>query len=167
MSTIHVVTWLSRKSWLLAIGIATFGCARDAGAPKPELVDGSTPDAADGDVGCTRNSDCVGSPAERRAKELKCRAAEVYCSDNICVADCSKPCTVVRSDQNPCNSGTCTKVPGNADTFCSMLPVKCSTDSASTDCPAFRPLIDDAGLQENWACVDGICAYPGFQYPSR
>lgn len=161
MYTKRVATWLSSEIWLLAIGIAVFACADDASTSKPDLVDGSASNE------CARNADCIGSPAERRAKELKCRNAEVYCAENGCVADCAAPCTIVRKDQNPCDRGTCTKVPNNADMFCSMLPVKCSASSASTDCPAFWPLVGDPGAAQNWACVDGICAYPGFQYPSR
>ena len=115
---------------------------------------------------CSRNADCEGSDAAEELSMAKCPRRELYCREEACVGACADSCELARTDTNPCQDGAiCVVRVGKepSDTFCSMLPVACASD---TDCPAYRPLLAN-GAQGMWTCVSGHCAYPDFSYATK
>jgi hypothetical protein len=112
---------------------------------------------------CNVNADCTISSAA--AADKRTCLNELYCLSGICHSDCTTTCVAVRSDVNPClTPRLCTQVPGGgATSLCKITPIPCAT---AATCPQYRPVLPDGG-QADWTCIDGICSYPGFEYPTE
>ena len=105
---------------------------------------------------CTVNADCADSNAARLLATAKCGFRELYCVDRTCHGDCAQPCTVVRTDTNPCEEGAMCAPPPRGDPtqlLCTMLPIPCA---AVEDCPGVRLPLSDGG-QAEWTCSEGEC----------
>jgi len=113
---------------------------------------------------CKVNADCADSDTAAEWAQIKCRS-EVYCLSGRCKGHCLEPCEDVRTDMNPCtDGGLCApEYNGAEDYSCTMLPIACDTRE---DCPRYRPT-SDAGTSDEWACVDGVCSYPGLEYATK
>jgi hypothetical protein len=113
---------------------------------------------------CAVNRDCAKSPAAVENSKYGC-VNEVYCLAGVCHGDCSINCEQVRIDINPCPAPRiCTALPGSGiNTVCKITPIPCVT---AATCPQYTPKPEDGGVGD-WSCVDGICRYPGFDYPTQ
>ena len=115
---------------------------------------------------CAQNSDCADSAVAAEWAAVKC-GSEVYCLSGRCLGHCRELCEAVRTDVNPCGDGglcvTLYQSEQDEVAVCTMLPVACE---AAEDCPSYRPETDAGGSAE-WTCVDGTCAYPGFEYTTH
>lgn len=114
---------------------------------------------------CKVSDDCADSKAARDFRLVRCGSREIYCRKNVCHAMCAKYCDAFRTDLNPCEDGQLCIPPQDprSPTHCTAQPIPCD---APDDCPLFRPL-DDAGVQSQWECVDGVCRYPGYEYGAQ
>ena len=140
------------------------GCA-SAGAAACGGLGGGDADGAPASE-CTNNAACTDSEAAKAIAMKKCLEPEVYCLEGKCVGSCADVCVVARADFNPCQQGLCAPSPYEASaalSFCTMLPVKCAT---AKECPKVLPPSPD-GSTGQWSCENGICRYPGFEYPTH
>jgi len=131
-------------------------------------TDGPMPKGfGDGGVGvggsCQVNADCANSPAAAALANVRCAGGEIYCWNAECYSDCMDTCTVVRTDVNPCPTPRiCEPRFGGQQSFCAMTPAKCQT---AADCPVYLPRVD--GGPSSWSCEAGVCAYPGYEFPTQ
>jgi hypothetical protein len=144
----------------------------------PELTDASSDASVHTDAGitdaskpaataCNTNADCVDSPEAELGKTAKCKNPEVFCSNHSCSVDCAPPCVGAQRHLNPCARGTCAPILSGrgvaGENYCTMLPVPCA---GAQDCPVFIPGDDDAGASA-WSCLDKVCYFPGYSYPTH
>ena len=74
---------------------------------------------------------------------------------------CREYCDALRTDINPCQDGQlCEPSSTGVPTHCTARPIACDSPA---DCPLFRPP-NANDRQAEWACVEGFCQYPGFEY---
>lgn len=116
---------------------------------------------AGGDNSCVVNADCADSPAADEIRQIKCES-EVYCQAGTCKGECVEMCQPVRSDVNPCAGGRLCAPYGFGGSFCSMLPVPCSSVA---DCPVYLP--PSEGGTSAWSCTASVCSNPGWTYATH
>ena len=120
---------------------------------------------ADGDdnrTTCQTHDDCWEAP---ELQELgRCFPKEAVCNAGYCDGRCAASCTVVRQDVNPCaepalicNQRSAVDPEDDEVAYCQSTEIQCSS---SADCPIYRPTSEGA-----WECRNGVCRFPGFDYP--
>ena len=165
----NAVPSTSHQAALLYAILCSISCASDGASPTPAdagLDESGFVDSADAGspIECAQNGDCADSDAARLAMTLRCAWTDLYCLAGKCNAECGKRCQVVITDQNPCTDGRlCAPLVGSGASFCTIMPIKCMTTS---DCPQYLPRDRDGG-QSVWACDNGICQYPGWNYATH
>jgi hypothetical protein len=184
-----VLTWFlhSRRCFYRCLSLVVIlqaGASCGTSETRPGIVDSSSADGvsvegsvdvgaiyiADGPIPgwvggvCTSNADCTNSPAAVENSWYGC-LNEVYCLAGLCHGDCTIECELVRIDINPCPAPRiCMTLPGSGSTsICKITPIPCVT---AETCPLNKPILADGG-QGDWSCVDGICVYPEFEYPTQ
>jgi hypothetical protein len=142
-----------------------FACADDTVEPQGFDNGRSDPSSTASGGACKTNVECIGSPADRQFKNVRCRY-EIYCSAGSCFAECQELCRSVNEDVSSCgDAGLCQPL-GQNIFACTRKPISC-TDRM--DCPASVPPgvpRVDAGA-DAWRCEDGICQYPGYDYQTK
>jgi len=157
---------LLSRAFVLAASCVLFSsaCADDGFQPQG-FENRSDPSLTASGRVCRTNADCVGSPAERQFKYVRCRH-EIYCSAGSCFAECQDSCSSAREDVSSCgDAGLCQPL-GQGISACTRKPISCED---LTDCPASVPPGStrvDAGA-DAWRCEDEICRYPGYEYRTR
>ena len=111
---------------------------------------------------CQVNSDCTNSPAAAAIVHMTC-PSQIFCMDGLCHSECIEACIVVRADVNPCHEPRfCVAFATSGGlSFCRITPLQCVTQS---DCPLAQ-VLGDGGAE--LTCNDGICSFPGFEYPTQ
>lgn len=145
--------------WLFSLLVFAVGCGESENSAPPNDA-GMAFDSATGGE-CSTNAECVNSPAAKALANVRCAGRDIFCLDSVCHAECTKTCVVARSDVNPCPAPRlCVPNLSGSVAFCSITPTSCATVA---DCSAYLPPTAD-GSERAWACTDGLCTYPGFEY---
>ena len=169
------------RFFALQLAVLLVGCGAHSANPSRDSDVAATPQDAQSDSGATRidrdggwtvfiggscllNEECRDSPASRAEPDLRC-IRENYCLGGICHSECTSVCTAVRADINPCPTPwLCTQLPASGGTsVCKIVPIVCET---ADTCPKYKPPMPDGGLSD-WTCENGICRFPGFEYPTQ
>ncbi len=109
---------------------------------------------------CAVHDDCWSST--EASEQGRC-GPNVACVEGGCIAWCPEQCTVVREDVNPCSEPgwICGEPLNSVDQgqfpTCRATEIGCESRD---DCPKYRPDADG-----EWACTDGVCRFPDFEYP--
>lgn len=120
--------------------------------------------ACSDDDACSTNADCENSSAADDLKGVRCAGQELYCLNRKCRSGCMAPCSVVRTDVNPCpEPRLCTPKLDGSVSFCTITPTTCES---ADDCSSFLPPTSSAETAQ-WSCEEGLCVYPGYEYPTR
>jgi hypothetical protein len=107
---------------------------------------------------CNSWGDCAGV---KYSDPERCFPAESICERSVCTRTCRPQCETVLADFNACEEPLiCSSSPNTPIGGCTALPISCSSVD---DCPSYLPPTG-SGDGSGWACIDGSCRYPGYQY---
>ena len=117
--------------------------------------------AADSPSPCRVKGDCYNT---HESQELgRCAPREVACIRNACRVACPQPCEVLDPQVNPCRDTrlVCSqsKSGDNSFPYCASGALSCTT---ADECPIALAQAD--GGNGAWACVGGVCQFPGYRF---